>query len=661
MRLSARFGAGNLVRSGENPARGHSALWPAGREVSERLKLPATRRHESEDAAIFNAKRIERDWIIAGPQARREQFARQAGLSILAAQILLNRGISNADDARAFLAPNFAGLFPPEALPGAVDAARRLARAAREKRPIVIYGDYDVDGVTATAILWHALRLAGADVKCYVPSRFEEGYGVNAVALANIAKTGAQLIITVDCGITAVAEARLARELGIELIITDHHEPKDELPDASVIVHPRATSSAARGAAGGEPGGGAATIDGYDGPGKGAAPCPNGDLSGAGVALKVAWAFAQELSGDRRVSPKFRDYLLDATAFAALGLIADVVPLTGENRIITTFGLKHLCHSQNPGVRALIEVSGLAGKAQVDDYDVGFMLAPRLNAVGRMGHAREAVELFTTADATRAIEIAQALDQHNRQRQSVERGIVREAEALVIERGYHRDGYRGIVLASPSWHVGVIGIAAARLVDRFHRPTVLIALDNGSGQGSGRSVRHFPLHTALAACEKHLTGFGGHAMAAGVKLKSENVDAFTGAFLEQAAQRLTANDLRPRLALDDEVELGQLTPEAIAPLLRMAPFGVGNARPKLATALVELVDSPRVVGSQSSHLQMTVRQNTVFRKAIAFNCGEHANEFAERRRFRLAFEPIINEWNGQRKVELKVMDWKWAE
>lgn len=574
--------------------------------------------------------RIERDWIIAPPQPQRDALARQAGLSPLVAQILLNRGVS--ENIADFMRPPFAGLHPPDRLAGATAAAQRLALAVRAGRCIVIYGDYDVDGVTATAILWHGLRLAGANVRCYVPSRFEEGYGLNCEALEKIAAFGGQVVITVDCGITAVTEARRARELGLELIITDHHQPRAELPDAEVLVHPTAC----------------------------APPCPNCDLSGAGVALKVAWAFAQEHSGARKVSDAFREHLLDATAFAALGLVADIVPLTAENRIIATHGLRQLCRTRNPGLRALIEVSGLANKAQVDDYDVGFLLAPRLNAVGRMGHAREAVELFTTADAARALEIAQALDRHNRERQGVERTIVKEAEELVLERGLHRDAFRGIVLASPAWHVGVIGIAAQRIVERFHRPTVLIALNNGHGQGSGRSVKHFPLHEVLAACDRHLTGYGGHAMAAGVKLKHEQLEAFTSAFMAEAAQRLTPADLRAKLALDDEVELGQLTTQAVLPLQQLAPYGPGNARPKLATTVVELVDAPRVVGSKSNHLQMTVRQGSIHRKAIAFNCAAHADEFAERRRFRLAFEPLLSEWNGNQKVELKVVDWKWA-
>ncbi|MEW6253030.1 MAG: single-stranded-DNA-specific exonuclease RecJ [Planctomycetota bacterium] len=570
-----------------------------------------------------------REWIIAAPHPERERLAREAQVAPLLAQLLLQRGVGCASDVRAFLSPELSGLLPPDDLPGAAEAGRRLAAAVRQRRRIVIYGDYDVDGVTATTILWHALTLAGAEVGFYIPSRLEEGYGVNAAALDKIAAEGGQLVITVDCGITAVAEARRARELGLELIITDHHRPQAELPQADALVHPTAGGL-----------------------------CRNPDLSGAGVALKIAWALAQELTGAQRVRPEFREFLLDATAFAALGLIADVVPLTGENRIIASFGLRRLRHTQNAGLRALLAVSSLLAKQRYDDYDVGFVLAPRLNAIGRMGHARLAVELFTRADARRADEIARMLDCENRRRQEVERQMVRQAQALVTERGFDRDSCRGIVLASPEWHPGVLGIAAARLVERFHRPTVLIALEDGTGQGSGRSVRHFPLHEVLAACAPHLLSHGGHAMAAGVRLRAEQVAPFTAAFQAEAAQRLTAADLRPKLHLDDEVGLGELTSEVVDALQRLAPFGMDNPRPRLATAAVELVEPPRICGQNGAHLQFTVRQANTYRKAIAFGAGAQAESLGQHRAVKLAFEPLINEWNGQRKVELKVLEWR---
>ena len=542
------------------------------------------------------------------------------------------RGIETAEQARAFLDPKFRELHEPETLTNATGAAERLLEAARLRRPIAIYGDYDVDGVTGAAILWHALRLLDADVRTYVPSRFEEGYGVNAEALEKLAAEGVAVVVTVDCGVTAVAEARRARELGLELIITDHHQPKAELPDA-LLVHPSVPR-----------------------------PSANPDLSGAGVALKVAWALARLACGQPRVDERFREFLLDATALAALGLVADLVPLTGENRILATYGLRQLPHVQNPGLRALLEVSGLAGARRYDEYHVGFVLGPRLNAIGRMGHAIEAVELLTTADQARARELATRFDQLNRQRQDVEKRIYHDAVEQVIQRGMHRAGCHGIVLASRDWHLGVVGIVASRLVERFGRPTILIALDeHGCGQGSGRSVPHFPLHEVLAECAAALESFGGHAMAAGVRLREAQVPQFTELFQRQAARRLTPADLQPRLTLDAQIELGRLTTGLVEDIRRLAPFSIGNPRPRLATAPVELVEPPRTVGRSGSHLAFVVRDGQAVRRAIAFGRGSLAGWLAEQRRVRLAFEPMINEWNGRRRVELRVLDLQAAE
>lgn len=570
-----------------------------------------------------------REWVIAQRSSKADDLSSCAGVSRMIAQLLVNRGVTDAGAARRFLEPEFRSLTAPDELPNALAAAERLAEAVRARRRIVIYGDYDVDGVTGTAILHNALRLADADVDYYIPSRFEEGYGLNAEAIERLASDGANVIVSVDCGVTAVAEARRARELGVELIITDHHEPRDEAPDA-LLVHPSAFGGAS----------------------------PNPHLCGAGVALKVAWAFAQTWLGERRVSAEFRDFLVDATAFAALGLIADIVPLVGENRVLASFGLRQLRNTKNVGLRALIESAGLSDKARYDEYDIGFVLGPRLNAIGRMGHAREAVELFTRADRERALEIARELERRNRERQAVERQIVQQAEEMVVERGFHRDGAAAIVLASQQWHAGVIGIVASRLVERFHRPTVLIALENGLGQGSGRSIRHFPLHEALARCDGHLLGHGGHAMAAGVRIREECVPQFTTAFLAEASKRLTPADLRPKLSLDDEVDLSEVTLESAETLERMAPFGMGNARPKLATTPLELSESPRVVGRDGAHVQFTVRQNGTYRRAIAFNAGPRADELSDMSRFRVAFEPMVDEWNGQRRVKLRVLDWQ---
>lgn len=581
-----------------------------------------------------------RDWVIAAPAPGRDALAAALRISPVVAQVLCNRGISDEAGARKFLKPAASDLFAPERLPGAMAAAGRIVRAIRDKKKIVIYGDYDVDGVTGTAILWHAIRLAGGAAEFYIPRRLEEGYGLNVAAIESLAAEGAELIVSVDCGVTAVEAAARARELGVELIITDHHQPQvDEtgaagLPDA-LIVHPGLASLVA----------------------DGSAVYENPNLSGAGVALKVAWAIGQVCGGRAKVSPAFREFLVDAMALAALGTVADVVPLLGENRLIAANGLLGLRACKLPGVRALIASSGLGGQA-ISGYDIGFKLGPRLNAIGRMGHARLAVDLFTRADDALAAEIAANLEQQNRARQSMERKITAQAKEMVVAQKQDADAVRAVVLASEGWHAGVIGIVAARIADTFSRPAVMIAVDNGTGQGSARSVRNFSLVEALADCRGHLLSFGGHAMAAGLKIATEKIGAFREAFQARAAQALTHSDLTPRLHLDDEVRLDQLDESLVADLGRLEPLGAGNPAPKLATGWLDVVGEPRLVGSGERHMQVTVSDGRRACKAIAFGMAEFRPMLLDHRRCRIAFKPTLNEWNGRRSVEMQVVDFQ---
>ena len=562
-----------------------------------------------------------------------EAVARRWSVSPLVAQLLLNRGLAPDSDARTFLDPRLNDLYPPALLPGAREAAQRLAAAIRERRRILLYGDYDVDGITAVAVLWHLLTRAGADVQFYVPHRISEGYGLNTDAIRSIAADGAQVVVTVDCGVTACAAARLARELKLELIITDHHTPGAETPEAAVIVHPSV--------------GGA---------------YPNRDLCGAGVAFKLAWALAQELSGSERVRAEYREFLmLTALPLAALGTIADIVPLVGENRVIARHGLAALPGAPLPGLRALIASSAGLANGRIDGTAVGYKLGPRLNAAGRMGHARLAVELLTRADENRAQEIALYLEEHNRARQAKERKITQEVFRRIEQEHWDGDAHRAVVLAGEEWHAGVIGLVAARVVERLHKPTIIIALENGFGQGSGRSIGRLHLHDALRACAEHLCEFGGHAMAAGLKIEAGRVPAFTEAFVAHANQALTAADLRPKLALDAETPLTGLDLECVSTIQALGPFGPGNPEPRLATDWVELANEPRCVGKSSEHLQATFTQYGAVVRAIAFGQSEQLEPLKHHRRCRVAFEPIINDYNGRRSVEMQVVDFRFPE
>jgi single-stranded-DNA-specific exonuclease len=586
-------------------------------------------------------------WMMPPADPRADELAQRLRTSRLIAQILLNRGLSEAEDCAQFLQPQLRSLHEPALLGGCNAAAQRIARAIAERKKIVIYGDYDVDGITATAILWHALHELGHQPDCYVPHRIEEGYGLSAAAVAKLCEDGNQLIVTVDCGVTAVEAARVAADHGVELIITDHHEWQVRedgsplLPDCQGIVHPRLPAGDAN-----------------------AAPYPNPDLCGAGVALKLAWAIGQAVNGSTRVSDGFRALLVEAMSLAALGTIADVVPLKGENRVLAHYGLGGLAQTRLSGIAALISAAGLDGQ-KIDSYHAGFLLAPRLNACGRMGHARLAVELLTTADAARAAEIAAYLEQQNRLRQATERTIL--AEALDLARACGDDGPDSpcVVLSSPTWHAGVIGIVASRLVDRLHKPTVLVALGDAAagdpsagatGQGSGRSIGGFHLARALAACGEHLEASGGHQMAAGLRIKPEKFDGFRAAFREYARREIGPDLLVRQLSLDAEGTLEHMTDGLVNDLQRLGPFGHGNRRPLLCLRSVSLAGPPRRVGKSGDHLQFHVRQGQTWMKCIAFGQGDWTDRLSTGMALDLAAEPQLNDFNGRVSVELQVKD-----
>jgi single-stranded-DNA-specific exonuclease len=586
--------------------------------------------------------------MIAEAQPQAEELAAKLKVSPLVSRILLNRGFSEMQDCRDFLHPSLKQLHDPALLAGLSRAAERIAKAIRDKEKIVVYGDYDVDGITATSILWHAVRVLGGVVEYYIPHRLEEGYGLNADAVAEICAGGAKLLITVDCGITALGPAKIARERGVDLIITDHHEWHESaaplttaadhdplLPDCYAIVHPRL-------------------------PGPGGAAYPNPSLCGAGVAFKLAWGIGTAVSGASRVSAAFRAFLVEATALAALGTIADVVPLVGENRILAAYGLGGLKASQLTGIQALIESAHLTGQA-LDAYHVGFRLAPRLNACGRLGHAKLAVEMLTEASAERAMEIAIFLEQQNRERQAMEKTILHQALEQATALGCDREDCRAIVLGGEGWHAGVIGIVASRLVERFHRPTIMVALNNGHGQGSGRSVAGFHLARALEACGEYLEAYGGHEMAAGLRLDSARFEDFRSAFGNYAGRMLTDEQLTPELALEAEAEIRQITPALVTDLQRLGPFGHGNRRPILCCRDVTLASPPRRVGKSGDHLQLFIRQQTATMKCIAFNTGNWFERLQSGTRLDLAVEPTLNEFNGRTNVELEVKDMRIVE
>jgi len=569
---------------------------------------------------------LKRRWVIAPVDKRREPLAKSLKISTLMAQVLLNRGITDADSGSVFLRPKLIGLINPEQMPGTTQAVERIKYAITNKEKITIYGDYDVDGITGVSILWHLTKILGGDVDYYIPHRINEGYGLNSEAVEFLAKSGTKLLITVDCGVTAVESAQLAGELGLELIITDHHQPNSQLPDALAIVHP--------------------AMDGA---------YPNQDSAGAMVAFKLAWALANKFSSGPKLGSELREFMLSATSLAAMGTVADVVDLRGENRILTSFGLSSLADCKLCGIQALIESAGLAGKG-LDSFDIGFRLAPVLNAAGRMGHARLAVELLTSDNEMRSMKIAEYLKQQNGQRRQYEQRIFKQACEIITERGLNHPDQKSIVLSDDNWHTGVIGIVASRIVDRYCRPTIVINSSQKLAQGSARSIDGFCMLSAIESCSQHLTNFGGHKMAAGITIDASRIKHFANDLEAYTKENLNEKDIAAKINIDAEVPLNQLNRKTVDQLQLLGPFGQGNPRPVFATKGVRLQGQPRKVGAKSSHLQLAVTDNTASVRCIGFGMGKYEKKLLERNFFNVAYEPDINHYNGNSSVQLVLND-----
>lgn len=579
----------------------------------------------------------QRQWQIAPKHSKADELAAALRTPGIVAQVLCNRGICDEPAGRSFLNPKLADLADPLALAGVDSAARRIAAAVRNRERIVIYGDYDMDGIASVAILYGCLQMVQADVHFYVPHRLEEGYGVNDQAIDKIIAEGTKLIITVDCGISAAAPLAAATAAGVDVIVTDHHTIPAELPHVHSVVHPAIPYC-----------------------GAGVWPARQcAELSGAGVAFKLAWQVAREICGQNRVDQPMRDFLLNATCLAALGTIADVVPLVGENRILATFGLRGLPQTRHVGLRALLDSAGLNGE-KLDAYHVGYVLAPRINACGRMGHARLAVEMLTHAGEDRCIKIAQYLAEQNTQRQKVEREITQQAIELVVSQGMDSASHKAIVLAGP-WHGGVIGIVASRLVERFARPAVLISLNgDGVGHGSARSIRGFHICRAFEACRDHLVSFGGHAMAGGVRIEPAKIDTFRAAMLEYAAANIQQEQIKPVLQIDAETNFPAISNHGVVETLeQLAPFGQGNPPPLLAVRNCEILTPPKRMGKTGQAVSMFLRQDGISMRAVGFGMGDLADQLAGITRVDIAGEPTLNTFNGNTSVEFKLRDLMW--
>jgi len=573
-----------------------------------------------------SANSADKTWVITPPDPRAEQLAKSLKVSPLLAQLLINRGVVDAQAGSAFLRPKLTDLISPELLPGVKPAAQRIRRALAQKQKITLYGDYDVDGITGVAILWQILTLLGANVDYYIPHRIDEGYGLNTDAVETIAKTGTQLLIAIDCGITAQAAAELAQKLGLDLIICDHHCFADRLPPAAAIVHPALDKS-----------------------------YPNPDSSGALVAFKLGWAVADLFKTGPKLSPQIRDFMLNATSLAAMGTIADVMELRGENRTLASFGLSLLSDPKLPGLAALIDSAELSGRG-LDSYHIGFRLAPMLNAAGRIGHARLAVELLTSTSQSHAAQIAEYLKSQNAQRQRFERKIFNHACQLIAKLGLDNPERKSIVLADATWHSGVVGIVAARIVDKFFRPAIIINSGSTPAQGSARSIPGFDILAAISACSKHLVTFGGHKKAAGITIQPENIQKFADELEDYAQYHLRDEYCTPKLHIDALAQLSEFSYEGVCELQMLGPFGQGNLEPLFATKGVRLCAPPRRVGTDADHLQLAVTDGTNSIRCIGFRFGPLEKKLLECDCFNIAYRAAIDEFNGNSSVQLVLDD-----
>ena len=534
-------------------------------------------------------------------------------------RLLASRGHAPADTAKRYLRPRLDQLLPPGQMLDMAKAVDRLVQAVRSRETILIHGDYDVDGMCSTTLMTRALRLLGATVVPFIPQRLVDGYDLTDAGVRAAQAAGATLVVTCDCGTSAVQPVAALQTLGIDVIISDHHLPGGDLPNAYAVLNPKR-------------------------PGCGS---EDKDLAAVGVAFKLALAVTRAMGGNE-------NNVFGMLDLVALATIADVAPLRGENRVFARYGLKMLAETQNVGLRALIRAAGLDGKPLTAGR-VGFILAPRLNAVGRLGKALRGVELLTSTNEHDANAIARELEELNARRQEIDRSVLKEARARVL--ALDLDDTFGIVLAEDGWHPGVIGIVASRLVEEFGRPTILIGLDGDEGKGSGRSISRFDLHGGIGRCSHLLKRFGGHRNAAGVTINRGEVAEFTRCFNESARADLTLDDLVPELRVDMEVAIDDVTLEFEAMLRHLEPCGMGNPSPMLVTRGVRLASPPRTVGDGGLKLMLAAPARDPI-EAIGWSLGARIGELDMSRTFDIAYRLERDEFRGKVRLQARLSDFR---
>ncbi len=552
------------------------------------------------------------------------ELSGQLHLSPLLAHVLAGRGLKNPDEVNTFLNPRLASLEEPSLLKDMDKATLRLKKALTHNEKICVYGDYDVDGITSTVLLLRFFHWLGKDADFYIPRRISEGYGLNRTAIEGIAQKGTKLLITVDNGISSVDEVAYANSLGMDVIVTDHHQSGAKLPPAVAVVNPNRKD----------------------------APYSATPLAGVGVAFKFADAATRVLDTPPDSAKRFLTSMLD---LVALGTVADIVPLTGENRTFVKYGLERLQNTDKVGLKTLLQLAGAKDKTLTPD-SISYHLAPRLNAAGRADKASLCVDLLLTEDNLRAIELTRQLNRLNNERRKFEADILTAClEFLKLNVAVEKQMV--LVIPGEGWHIGVVGIVASRLLERFHRPVIVLAIDKDVARGSGRSIEGFDLYSALSACDEYLLAYGGHKRAAGLTLHARDVPRFTDAINEYAARIPDYQTHTRRLTIDAEVAAEDLSLNSLEALSALQPHGTANPSPIFSMRGVSLLEPPRIVGN--NHLKLMLCQNGISLSAIGFSMADCFPELKDPgRSFRLAFKPFINEWRGYRNAELEIKDIK---
>ena len=553
-------------------------------------------------------KKEKSDDIIKKEKYIEEKF----NVSRLVSTMLASKNMKTDEEIETFLNPTRESFGNPFEMPDMESAIDRIMIAIEKKEKIIVYGDYDADGITSSAILKRFMKDIGLDIDIYIPNRLTEGYGMNETAIRKIAERGYNLIITVDCGITGIKETELAKELGMDVIITDHHEPGEEIPNTIAVIDCKRKDS----------------------------KYYFRELAGCGVAFKITQALAIKMNIDENIALKNLD-------LACIGTISDIVPLVSENRVIAKLGMMLVRQLRNVGIREIVKCAGIKN---IDAVSISFGIAPRINACGRMGHHENALDLLLTDDPIKARKLAKSLEEYNKERQEIEKRIYKEA----LEQAEENSNGKSLVLAKENWHHGIIGIVSSKITESYYKPSILICIEGDEARGSGRSISGFDLHEAIEKCSKNLTHFGGHGMAIGLSLKTKNIDKFKQEFEDYANEKIDKDMLQQKIEIDEEITSKDIDLEAIKEINIMEPFGEGNAKPIILYRNLRIYAIRTL--SEGKHLKMTLQDERVSIDAIGFNMGDMANMYQIDDKIDIIGNIEINTFNNKDKIQIVLKD-----